>query len=362
MISTLIIFIIILAILILAHEAGHFWAAKKMGARVDEFGFGFPPRVFSVKKGETRYSLNLIPVGGFVKIHGEQGEGKGDADSFVSKSIGQRALILAAGVGMNFVLAAFLLGIGHMVGLPTSLNEENISNGIAKNQKTQIVEVAKDSPAEAIGLKIGDEIKSLASQGEAIQISKAEEVSQFIEKRQNNEISLEIKRGQEIIKTNFFPRLNPPENQGPLGVVLADTALISYPWWKAIYLGIEDVVNIIILISTVLAGIIYKALAGQPVGEVLSGPVGIYSITSQAAGMGWIYLLQLTAFLSIQLGLINIFPFPALDGGRILFLIIEKIKGSPVSQKVENIIHTAGFAILIFLMIVITWRDLTRLF
>lgn len=362
MISTIIIFIIILAILVLVHEAGHFWVARRAGVRVDEFGFGFPPRIFKWQGKKTLYSINLIPIGGFVKIHGEQGEGKEDEDSFVSKSGGKRALILVAGVAMNFLLAAFLLGFGHGVGMPTGISADEIKGGVVKSQKIQISGVADNSPAETIGLKIGDEIKSLESSGEREQPVSSEDVSKFITQNSTHEISLEIQRGKDILRLSFMPRVNPPEGEGPLGVSLSDTAIVSFPWWKAIYKGAEDTINITIMIVVALAEIIYRAFAGQPVGEVLTGPVGIYNITSQAAGMGFIYILQLTALLSINLGLVNILPFPALDGGRLLFLGIEKIKGGPVNQKIENIIHTIGFAILIILMLFITWHDLAKVF
>lgn len=362
MISTVIIFIIILAVLILAHEAGHFWVARRAGVRVDEFGFGFPPRLFKWKRKNTIYTINLIPIGGFVKIHGEQGEGKGDSDSFASKSAGRRALILVAGVAMNFILAAFLLSIGHGVGMPTAIDGENIVNGTIKSQKVQVVDVVKNSPAAEIGLITGDEIKSLESGGKSIKPMRAEDVSNFVMSNAGQKISLEIQRGKDILRLTFMPRPNPPEGEGPLGISMANTAIVSYPWWKVVYSGIADTINITILIVAALGEIIYRAFAGQSVGEVLTGPVGIYNITSQAAGMGFVYILQLTALLSINLGLVNVLPFPALDGGRLLFLAIEKIKGAPINQKVENIIHAIGFAILILLMLVITWKDLAKIF
>src|SRR3989339_410177 len=362
MIFTLIIFILILAILVLAHELGHFWIARRAGVRVDEFGFGFPPRIFKWQGKKTLYSINLIPIGGFVKIHGEQGEGKGDADSFASKGAGRRALILVAGVAMNFVLAMVLLGIGNMIGLPTSLEDANLSGGIVKSQKIQVIEVVKNSPAEEIGLKTGDEIKSLESPSGKKYPANADEVSSFIMKNVEQGILLEVQRGKDILKLSFMPRPNPPEGEGPLGVLLTNTAIVSFSWWKAIYYGIKDTVNLTIFIVSALGKIIYLAFIGQPVGEVLTGPVGIYNITSQAAGMGFIYILNLTALLSINLGLVNVLPFPALDGGRLLFLAVEKIKGSPINQKIENIIHTIGFAILIILMLFITWNDIAKIF
>ena len=364
MILTLIIFIIILAILILAHELGHFVAAKKSGVRVDEFGFGFPPRLFSVKKGETTYSINLIPLGGFVKIYGEGGEGKGEKRSFATKSISRRAIIITAGVIMNFLLAAFLFGVGHKIGLPTEV-DENVTGAAAQGIMVEISGVSPKSPAEAAGIKIGDVIKKASvsgSQATEITINSTKEVQEFIEAHKGQKISLDVLRGKQELNLLVDARANPPPGEGPLGISLANIKFVSSSFFDSFIKGVSDMVNITILIVVVLAGIIHKAIIGSPVGEVLTGPVGIYNITSQAAGMGFIYLLQLTALLSINLGLINILPIPALDGGRLLFLGIEKVKGSPVSPKTENIIHTIGFVFLIFLMILVTYKDLTKLF
>ncbi len=364
MILTLIIFIIILAILILAHELGHFVAAKKSGVRVDEFGFGFPPRLFSIKKGETTYSINLIPLGGFVKIYGEGGEGKSEKNSFASKSISRRAIIITAGVIMNFLLAAFLFGIGHKIGVPTEV-DENISGAAAQGVMVEISGVSPKSPAETAGIKVGDVIKKVSisgSQAPEVAVASTKEVQEFINANKGDKISLGILRGKQEVSFIVDARANPPPGEGPLGISLANIKFVSSSFLDSFVKGVSDMVNITILIVVVLAGIIHKALIGAPVGEVVTGPVGIYNITSQAAGMGFIYLLQLTALLSVNLGLINILPIPALDGGRLLFLGIEKAKGSPVSPKTENIIHTIGFALLILLMVLVTYKDLTKLF
>lgn len=363
MFPTIIIFIIILGLLILVHELGHFLAARRMGVRVDEFGFGFPPRVLSVKRGETRYSLNLIPFGGFVKIYGEQGEGVGEENSFVSKKIRQRAFIIAAGVLMNFALAALLLGIGYKIGLPTAAEAE-AQNGGAKISKVQIAGIAPGSPAESANIQIGDRVVSAQTkdQAERIDVYTAENLQTFVEDHKGSEIILMLQRGKQIFEVQIVPRESHPEEEGPLGVALANITIVSYPLFQAFVKGITDTINLTILIISALGMIIYKAIIGLPVGEVVSGPVGIYNLTSQAAEMGFTYLLQLTVLLSINLGIINILPFPALDGGRLIFLGVERIKGSPVSQKVEGMIHTVGFALLILLMILVTYKDLTKLF
>lgn len=357
---TIIIFIVILGVLIFAHEFGHFIVAKKSGVKVEEFGFGFPPRLFGIKKGETIYSLNLIPIGGFVKIYGEQGEGKNEPNSFISKSAGRRALILSAGVLMNFLLAMFLLGVGNKIGLPTVV-DENSGPGVVRSVRVQISGIAPSSPAEAAGIKVGDTIIGLKNL-EAMEVSTPQEVQSFIEKHKGEEIILTVKRGNDNIDIPLVPRENPPAEEGPLGVALVNTAIVSYPWIESLSRGVIDTINLTILIIVALGSIIHRAVIGLPVGEALTGPVGIYNVTSQAAEMGFVYLLQLTALLSINLAIINILPFPALDGGRLLFLGIEKIKGTPVSQKVENVIHTAGFAFLILLMLLITYKDLTKFF
>lgn len=360
MFPTIIIFIIILAILIFAHEFGHFIAAKRAGVKIEEFGFGFPPRLFGIKKGETTYSLNLIPLGGFVKIYGEQGEGKGEENSFASRSIRQRATIIAAGVLMNFLLAMLLLSVGYKIGLPTVIDKE-IKNAQIKNIQVQITGVALGSPAEKEGLQAGDVIKELRNE-EVIGVSKVKDIQSFVEKHKGKKINIILQRGDKDLNLSVLARENPPEDEGPLGISLAQTGIVSYSFFQSIIRGIADTVNLTILIVIIIGGILYKLVVGLPVGQILTGPVGIYSITSQAAELGLIYLLQLTVLLSVNLGIINILPFPALDGGRLLFLGIEKIKGSPVSQRIENLVHTVGFVLLIFLMILVTYRDLTKLF
>ena len=362
MVSTFIIFLIILAILIFAHELGHFIVAKKFGVKVEEFGFGFPPRLFGIRRGETVYSLNLIPLGGFVKIYGEQGEGRGEENSFTSKSIFQRAMIISAGVLMNFALAALLLGLGYKIGLPTVI-EEDIPEASIRDLKIQITDVAGGSPAEMAGLRIGDTITAIGlSEEEKEEISKVEEVQNFAAQYKGKEILLFIKRGQENLEFKVLARENPPSGEGPLGIALAQTGIVSYSIFKSFIKGIVDTVNLTLFIITALAFILYKLMVGLPVGDVITGPVGIYNLASQAATLGFIYLLQFTVFLSINLGIINILPFPALDGGRLIFLLIERIKGSPVSQRVENFVHTLGFILLIVLMILVTYRDIIRIF
>lgn len=353
MLSTIIIFLAILGILIFVHEFGHFLAARRAGLRVDEFGFGFPPRIFGIRRRGTLYSINLIPLGGFVKIYGEDGRGRDDPKSFASRAVWQRSVIVVAGVVMNFVLAILLLSFGFKIGLPQVLSgqEKNV-----KEKKIQIVSVAQNSPAKEAGLKIGDEILSLSGQKfEAI-----EEFKEATQKMAGSAVALKIKRAgveKEIILT---PRISPPKEEGAMGVALVQTGVVSYPFFESIWRGISTTFSLSLMIVVTFYEIIKNLVLGRPLVAELSGPVGIAVMTHQAAKQGFVYLLQFVALLSINLAIINILPFPALDGGRILFLIIEKIRRRPVTQKLENLVHTIGFAILILLMIFVTFRDVTR--
>lgn len=367
---TTVVFVIILGILIFVHELGHFLVARRNGIKADEFGFGFPPRLFGFVKNEesgkyeiifgnkeiknknTVYSLNWIPLGGFVKIKGENGDGKNEQDSFASKGAWPRVKVLAAGVIMNFLLAWALISFGLMIGAPEAIEPGEASN---PSSKIQISAIMPDSPADKMGLKIGDEI--LKNQ----QLGTVKDIQNYAKMNAGREITLSIKRGNQVLDLRGNPRADAPEGQGPLGISLAETIIVKYSWYEAIWKGIATVVNMILFMVAALVGIISSLFSGQGVSVDIAGPVGIAVLTKQFTELGLVYLLNFAAMLSINLGIINAFPFPALDGGRILFIIIEKIKGSPISQKTEQIANTTGFALLIALMIFITFRDVVKL-
>ena len=378
MFLTIIVFVLILGLLIFVHEFGHFIVAKRAGIRVEEFGFGFPPRLFGVKRGETIYSINLLPIGGFVRIYGEMGPEpeknrskknkpvdkeafeKEEERAFYKKPAGTRAKITVAGVVMNLLLAAFLLGIGHWLGLPTIIGDDQAAN--LKETKIQITQVAFDSPAEQAGIQIGDTITELRITNHESRINKVSQIQDFINSHQGEEITLVIQRGDEILEKNLVPRIDFPAEEGSIGVGLVRTAIVSYPWYQALIKGITSTVNLLWVMVSVFAGLIWQLISTGQLAVDIAGPVGIYALTGQAAKLGFIYILQLAALLSINLAILNILPFPALDGGRLLFILIEKIKGSPVSQKIERAVHTVGFVILILLMVAVTWRDIARFF
>jgi regulator of sigma E protease len=377
---TAIVFIIILGLLIFVHEFGHFVTARRSGIKAEEFGFGFPPRAIGIywneekkryafvwgKKHidtkETIFSLNWIPLGGFVRIKGEDGSMAAEPDSFAAKSAKKRIIVLAAGVIMNFFLAWVLISMAMMIGAPQPVEEGQPISGTALDSKIQVSQVISDSPAQISGLKIGDEIVRCVGNVAICnkRFTDIGEVQKYINDNKGREIIISIRRGNNFTEFKSIPRIDYPENQGPLGISLTSTQIIQYPWYEAIGRGFVATYNLIILIVTTLFGIIKNLFIGQKVAVDVSGPIGIALLTKQVTELGLVYILQFAALLSINLGIINILPFPALDGGRILFILIEKIKGSPVSQKVEQAIHSSGFILLIMLMLFITFRDVVK--
>lgn len=355
----IIIFIIVLGILILVHEWGHFIAAKKSGLTVEEFGFGFPPKLFSFEKNGTIYSINLLPLGGFVKILGENGDQNDNPKSFSSKPAGIRSLITISGVLMNFLLAIILLSIGFFIGLPQVIDNDN--ENIAKDIKNQIVSVSTDSPAEKAGMKMGDILKYIRIDNKSVDITDITTFQNIINSNKGKPTEIVIQRNSDIIEISVVPRVNPPEGEGALGIAMAKTGIISYPWYKSIWFGIKSTIFITWEIIKGFGGLIKNLIVAGEIPKNLTGPVGIMSLTSQAAHLGFVYLLQFVALISLNLAVLNLMPFPALDGGRLLFFGIEKIKGSKISPKIENAIHSIGLILILILFILITYRDILRL-
>lgn len=352
---TVVIFLVILSLLVFVHELGHFITAKKMGVKVEEFGFGFPPRIFGLKRRGTVYSINWIPLGGFVKIKGEQGEGAGEQDSFISKKIWQRSLIISSGVLMNYLLAAVILSIGLTIGLPTALDGLSSTTKV-KDRNIQIVSVYKDWPASQAGIKAGDVVVSIDQK----KFNTIAELQDYNKTRTGTTIQVSLKRGQDKIEKSIVLKQSEGGGGGVMGVGLALTGIVSYPWWQAIPLGFKGVVAITWQILVALFGILKNLIIAQPVALEIAGPIGIAVITKEAAQLGLVYLFQFVALLSINLAIINFLPLPALDGGRFLFLVLEKIRGKAVNRKAEAIIHNIGFFFLIALVILVSVRDLSQ--
>lgn len=304
----------------------------------------------------TIYSLNWIPMGGFVKIKGENGEGKDNPDSFASKKPWTRVKVLAAGVIMNFILAWFLYSVGYVVG-----NPEAVENG----ESVQIINVVEGSPASSMGLKSGDEIFKTQTlpDGSIIQIVNVEDVQKYVNDFKGQEVDLKIKRGSEMLDLKGVPRVNAPEGQGSLGIELAQVSVVRYPWYQAPWLGLLKLKDVFLAIFVVLFEALKSLLMWKaPTGLEVAGPVKIFNLTGDFVRLGYIYVIQFAALLSVNLGIMNALPIPALDGGRILFVIIEKIKGRPIKETTEQLFHTVGFFTLIMLMIFIVTRELLATF
>jgi regulator of sigma E protease len=366
---TVIIFLIILAVLVLVHEFGHFIAAKKSGIRVDEFGIGFPPTIFSwkPKKSETRYFLNIIPFGGYVKIFGETPDdesmsGPDSKRSFVNKPKYIQVWVLAAGVIFNIIFAWALITIGLMTGLPSVINDSN--REYARDSGLTITEVLPESPAFDAGLKPGDRIININSRANHSIPITADEVSNIIANSNSQELILTYVRGDTEIahEASLIAEEGIIEEAPAIGIAMDEIGLISFPLIKAVIEGTKMTGNLLIAITIGLTDFIIDIFSGGADFSQVSGPVGIVGLVGDASDLGLIYLLSFTALISLHLAVLNLIPFPALDGGRILFVIIEAIIRRPINSRVQNWANGIGFALLILLMIIVTYKDIIKLF
>lgn len=351
MILTIIVFIIILGLLIFVHEFGHFIVAKICGVKVEEFAFGFPPRLISIKRGETRYSINAIPLGGYVKLLGEE-ENVNEKGSFHSKKVGIRVAIVVAGVIMNFLLAIILMTIGFSVGMTPLVSDPATMSG-SKNSQVMVVYVKPDSPAAKAGIVNGTILDGFNS---------VTDLQSFTQGHLGQAIQVTTEFNNEVVKKDI--QLS-PDKESPLGVGIVSITKVKQPVHVALWTSVKESGKIIGALFVFLWDIIRNVFTtGSPGAEAegVVGPVGLFNFTSQAIKIGWIYVLQLVALLSVNLGLINILPFPALDGGKILFLALEGLfRKKVVRQEIENVIHLVGFGLLIILIIAITYRDVINL-
>ncbi len=356
MIETIIVFIVILAFLVLVHELGHFLVAKKSGIAVEEFGLGFPPKLISKKYGDTNYSLNAIPLGGFVKIKGGDGENEQEEDSFGAKPIWKRVAVICAGVTMNILAGWLLLTILFMAGAPVEVTDD-IPVRYIHNKHISVNEVLLDSPAEAAGLLAGDTLVSAGGN----EYTDIESFQNFVSS-QTKPTEIVYQRS-EIQESSFIlPKsIEGVEDGRPIiGVGLSEIGTVKFPPHKAVIAGAQSTWNYIDRIASAFGGIFARLFHGKGVGESLGGPVAIAVATNDVLDLGLAHVIIFTAVLSFNLAIINILPFPALDGGRLIFLIAEKIRGKPSRQEVEAWFHRIGFILLMVLAVVITYRDIVH--
>ncbi len=367
---TIVLFIIVLALLILTHEFGHFIVAKLGGIRVDEFGLGLPPRAVGKKFGETIYSLNWLPFGGFVKIFGEDPNeentnGPDSARSFVNKPKWLQALVLAAGVSFNLIFAWILISINLMIGMPIATDGGVPVGMTVHREMLAVVNVLKDSPAALGGLKSGDQLLSLFSGKEKATDLSADSVRNFVKRFPNQEVKVEYSRKGALATTSFatvIPKTNSSSSDAMIGIAMQKIGLVSAAWWQAPFYGLYFTYHMII--NTFLSfGDFFSMIFTEGRGALaaVSGPIGIYSLMNDASKMGLVYVLNFMVVISINLAIINLLPFPALDGGRLLFVAIEAIIRRPIKPSIANALNMIGFVLLILLMIIIAVSDIAKL-
>lgn len=366
---SILLFIVILLVLILVHEFGHFIVAKKSGIRVDEFGIGFPPKALTLgKKGETEYTLNWLPFGGFVRIFGESPNKESlygpDKDrSMIAKPKIVQAAVLVAGVVMNVLLAWVLFSAMFMIGTDFAITREEVSD--AKNVQLVISSVLEDSPAADVGIEPGDVITAMYVGDERVDPLYPQEATDFISEYSDAQIQLDVLRGEDSTTYTISPEAGLIEDNPTrriLGVSMGLAGFVQH--LNPITALVEGGKFTLVMVQQVWFGLVdfFSGLFTFSANfEEVAGPIGIVGVVDQAAALGLSTLLFLTAVISINLAIINILPIPALDGGRLLFLVIEAIKGSPIRPEVANRFHATFFMLLILLILVISYFDIARL-
>lgn len=364
MFVTILVFLLILSVLVLVHELGHYLVAKKLGVKVEEFGFGFPPRIWGKQVGETLYSINALPIGGFVKLFGEDDAGGGRLQTsksikkdtkdinraFFARPIWQRAAIVVAGVVMNFLLAFVILSYLFAVqGVSTPGND------------VQIVAIASHSPAAQIGLKTGEIIKSVDEHP----LSSPDQLISYTHSHLGKDVVLlvaDTPKGP--TKTlHITPRLHYPAGEGAMGIAISPVVHIQrYPWYQAPFVGLKESFSETWLILQGLWMTVTTVAVQRQVPQGLAGPVGIAQLTGQFIKIGPDAVLSLVSLLSLNLAVLNILPIPALDGGRFFFILFEAVTRRKVDPKIEGYAHAAGMVFLLALIALITFHDLVRIF
>lgn len=374
MVITVIVFILTLLILVLVHELGHFIAAKKAGVKVEEFGFGLPPKIISKRFGETIYSLNLLPIGGFVRLLGEDEtntEVLENERSFWAKSVTKRMMIVVAGVAMNFILAVVLFwivlaGQGFKEEIPLFFPFKFI--GVNQVNETVILvgNVAKKSPAELVGIKQGERIIKLND----LPVMDSEKLVESIQKNSGEAITLTVVNPQDQARQiDVVPRTSPPKGEGPLGISLGTVTIAKLTYdtpMQKITSGLTHSYNFMVYSFQIFGNLISESMQTKnmaPISETVSGPVGITKLAGTVLQTKDPILpyLNLIGLLSLNLAVINILPYPALDGGRLLFLLIEFITRKKVNARLEKAIHTAGMVSLLILVVIVTFSDIRKL-
>lgn len=349
--------------LMVIHEFGHFIIAKHFGVRVEEFGIGYPPRLFGKKMGDTLYSVNLIPLGAFVKIYGEEGD-VDDYRSFSKLAMWKRILIVLGGVIAFWVAAMVIFSVLFSIGAAIPISDADVAPGTPVN--LTIIAVQPNSPAQLAGVEVGDIILHVKNQTSSMSINKVGDFQSFIASDHGNPIDMTIQRQGKDLDIVVSPRTSASLNQGALGVEIERLATIikKYPFYEAPFEGIAFTWQVTIKSLEGIYGVFANLFEGQgvPAGAQLAGPIGITIFLANAASYGLGFFLYFIGSISVLVAIFNLFPIPALDGGKIVFLLIEKVMGKPVPVKWEETLTIIFFMLLISLSLFITVRyDIPRL-
>ncbi|OGM11016.1 hypothetical protein A2Z22_04090 [Candidatus Woesebacteria bacterium RBG_16_34_12] len=342
-------FLVIIFILILVHELGHFFAAKRYGVWVEEFGLGIPPKIIGKKIGETIYSLNLFPFGGFVRLHGEQTEDNitKPKRAFINQSKKVKTKIILAGVLMNFLLAIVAFAIVYT------------KNGIPRqSDKVLVTQITENSPAFNAGIKPDDVVKKVND----VEIATVDHFISEVDKFKGKEVTLSLQRQNQdqLEEVTLIPRESPPEGEGPLGVAIVNPYEFYFPplWQRpfiGIYYGFREAIVWGLAIIAGLFTLVKNLLTGT-IPEGIGGPVTIFALSQKTVSLT--ERLNLLAFVSVNLAIINILPIPAVDGGRLFFIFMEKLTGKKVKPKIEASIHLAGIVILLSFLVLVTFKEI----
>lgn len=361
MLLTAVTFLVILTVLVLIHEFGHYAAARIIGVRVEEFGLGLPPRITGKKVGETEYTLNWLPIGGFVRLAGEDeapGVRNVKADSrkakrfFWARSKKERAAILSAGVIMNFLLAvAITVGL-----LATGVKEPS--------GRVHVERVVSGSPAQTAGLLTGDILLGMTGSEDPHAVYKIvvpKDIIAFADSHKGKTVTLRVLRGQDVVVIPLVPRINVPKGEGPIGIAISDLESHTYPFpeafGKAVSINVFRARDMLASLGTTL----WRLITLRPPESDVAGPIGIAQVTGQAVKFGWTAVLEFASILSLNLAVLNILPIPALDGGRLAFVLLEKIFRRRVNPIFERNAHQIGMIVLLALILLVSVNDILRL-
>lgn len=356
MFIAIITFIAVLAVLVIAHEFGHFFVARKAGIHVEEFGFGFPPRLWACKGKICDWSVNWLPFGGFVKLKGEDGSNR-EKDSYAAQGPWTRAAVVAAGPIMNFVLAGVLFSFCFMIGAPDVISRDMPAGARVSDAMVRVVDVLPDSAAERLGFLSGDVIVGVST----LDVLHAADITDAIRAIPQHGVGFDVTvKRVDGVKIISVPADAVSADNPVLGIGMVETGVVRYGFVSAIAHGFEKMFDLTRAVVSGLYQLLFGLVSGSGISADVAGPVGIAAMTGEVAKLGFAHLIQFMALLSVNLGVLNLTPFPVLDGGRLFFIAIELLVRKPVSKRIEQTAHIVGFATLMIVVLVVTVKDIFR--